>query len=45
MAYDTVARTFAASATLGECCHECCILRHDFCYQYQQPALLCYFGL
>ena len=38
----SAALTVTAATTLGECCHECCILRHDFCYLF---ALLCKFGL
>jgi hypothetical protein len=36
------APAFATTATLGECCHEFCILRHDFQYLL---ALLNEFGL
>jgi hypothetical protein len=38
----TAATAVAAITTLGECCHETCILRHDFQYLL---ALLRKFGL
>jgi hypothetical protein len=37
-----IAAAIAAATTLGECCHETCVLYHDFQYLL---ALLCKFGL
>ena len=38
----TTAAAAAATTTLGECCHEFCILSHNFGHLF---ALLCEFGL